>query len=131
MGTFNSLPQNVHTPIAGVELSHLMTLRVRFDISPSIVTPQKRSGVTAMPLIARYPKRVPKQIETVLDKPIYSVAEVCVLLGYSRSTVIRMFEDERVLIRLHSEKMYKRRRRVTRIPRAVVLRVRAKLEQDS
>ena len=85
-----------------------------------------------MPIIACYPKRVPKIIENVPDKPVYTVAEVCVLLGYHRSTVIRMFEREPgVLIRLHPEKMHKRRRRVIRIPRNVYLRVRAKVTQDS
>jgi hypothetical protein len=51
-----------------------------------------------MPIIACYPKRVPKIIENVL-------------------------------IRLHPEKMHKRRRRIIRIPRNVYLRVRAKLVQ--
>lgn len=77
-------------------------------------------------LIARYPTRVPKKIVVDPDKPVFSVAEVCVLLGYSRSTVIRLFENEPgVLIRLHPEKMHKRRRRVIRIPREVFLRVKA------
>jgi hypothetical protein len=85
-----------------------------------------------MPLIARYPTRVPKIIENVPNKPVYTVAEICVLLSYSRSTVIRMFENEPgILVRLHPEKMHKRRRRIIRIPRAVYLRVRAKLAQDS
>jgi hypothetical protein len=79
-------------------------------------------------LIARYPKRVPKRIEAVPDKPVYSVAEVCVLLGFSRWTVIRLFENEPgILIRLHPEKMHKRGRRIIRIPRAVYLRVRVTL----
>jgi hypothetical protein len=79
-------------------------------------------------LIARYPKRVPKRIEAVPDKPVYSVAEVSVLLGCSRWTVIRLFEDEPgVLILLRPEKMHKRSRRMIRIPCAVYLRVRAKL----
>jgi len=66
----------------------------------------------------------------VPDKPVYSVAELCVLLGYSRSTVIRLFENEPgVLIRLHPEKMHKRRRRVIRIPHGVYLRVLAKILQ--
>jgi hypothetical protein len=81
-----------------------------------------------MPVIARYPKRVPKIIESVPDKPVYSVAEMCVLLGCSRWTVIRIFENEPgVLIRLHPETMHKRRRRMIRIPHAVYLRVRGKL----
>ena len=59
-------------------------------------------GITMV--IAYYPKRVPKRIESVPEKPVYSVAEVCVLLGCSRWTVIRLFENEPgVLIRLHPE----------------------------
>lgn len=80
-----------------------------------------------MPLIARYPKRVPKIIEAAPDKPVFSVAEVCVLLGLSRSTVIRIFENEPgTLILLRPETMHKRRRRCIRIPRVVFLRVKAK-----
>jgi hypothetical protein len=81
-----------------------------------------------MPVIARYPKRVPKIIESVPDKPVYSVAEMCVLLGCSRWTVIRIFENEPgVLILLRPETMHKRRRRMIRIPRSVYLRVKVKL----
>jgi AraC-like DNA-binding protein len=81
-----------------------------------------------MSVIARYPKRLPKKIESVPDKPVYSVAEMCVLLGCSRWTVIRLFEKEPgVLILLRPEKMHKQRRRMIRIPRAAYLRVRAKL----
>jgi hypothetical protein len=39
-------------------------------------------------VIARYSQRVPKIIESVPDKPVYSVAEMCVLIGCSRWTVI-------------------------------------------
>jgi hypothetical protein len=79
-------------------------------------------------LIARYPERTAKKIDVDSDKPCFTVADVCALLGYSRSTVIRLFEVEPgVLIRLHPEKMHKRRRRCIRIPRAVYLRVRAQL----
>jgi AraC-like DNA-binding protein len=79
-------------------------------------------------VIARYPQRVPKRIEHVPDKPVYSVAEMCVLLGCSRWTVIRLFENEPgTLILLRPETMHKRRRRMIRIPRAVYLRVRAKM----
>jgi hypothetical protein len=81
-------------------------------------------------VIARYPTRVSKKIEAVPDKAAYSVAEVAFLLGYSRWTIIRLFENEPgVLIRRHPEKMHKRGRRAIRIPRAVYLRVRAKLEK--
>jgi len=81
-----------------------------------------------MPVIARYPTRKTKQATDPGDKPVYTVAEVAVLLGCSRWTVIRLFENEPgVLILLRPETMYKRRRRMIRIPRAVYLRVRAKL----
>lgn len=80
-------------------------------------------------LIARYPKRVAKKTEVDPDKPVFSVAEVGVLLGCSRWTVIRLFENEPgVLILLRPETIHKRRRRMIRIPRAVYLRVKAKLE---
>jgi hypothetical protein len=80
-------------------------------------------------LIARYPKRAVKKIETVPDKPVYSTAEVCALLGLSRWTVIRRFEHEPgVLIKLHPERMHKQPRRTIRIPRHVFLRVKARLE---
>ena len=79
-------------------------------------------------VIARYPKRVPKKIVVDPDKPTFTVAEVCGLLGWSRWTVIRQFEREPgVLILLRPEKMHKRRRRKITIPRAVYLRVRARL----
>jgi len=79
-------------------------------------------------LIARYPKRAAKKAVDPGDKPVYTVAEVAVLLGFSRWTVIRIFENEPgVLVLLRPEKMHKRRRRKITIPRAVYLRVRAKL----
>lgn len=79
-------------------------------------------------LIARYPKRTAKKTEVDPDKPVFTVAEISVLLGCSRWTTIRLFENEPgVLIRLHPETMHKRSRRMIRIPRAVYLRVRAKL----
>jgi hypothetical protein len=81
-------------------------------------------------VIARYPKRAPKKIEVDPDKQCFTVAELCALLGYHRSTVIRIFENEPgVLIRRHPETMHKRGRRAIRIPRAVFLRVRARLAQ--
>jgi hypothetical protein len=78
-------------------------------------------------LIARYPKRTTKKTEVDLDKPVFTVAEVAAMLGCSRWTVIRLFEDEPgTLILLRPETMHKRRRRMIRIPRAVFLRVKAK-----
>lgn len=80
-------------------------------------------------LIARYPKRAGKKTEVNPDAAVFTVAQVCVLLGLSRWTVIRLFEDEPgILVRVHPEKMHKRGRRIIRIPRHVYLRVRAKLE---
>jgi hypothetical protein len=70
-------------------------------------------------LIARYPERTAKKIDVDSDKPCFTV-------------VIRLFEVEPgVLIRLHPEKMHKRRRRTLRIPREVYLRVRTKLARRS
>jgi AraC-like DNA-binding protein len=81
-------------------------------------------------LIATYPKRAPKRIETVPDRPVYSVAEVCILLGCSRWTVIRLFEKEPgILVLLRPETLHKRRRRMIRIPRAVLERVRSKMQR--
>jgi hypothetical protein len=81
-----------------------------------------------MPVIARYPERTPKKTEVDPAKACFTVPEVATLLGYSRWTIIRMFEREPgVLIRRHPEKMHKQGRRMIRIPRAVYLRVRAKL----
>jgi AraC-like DNA-binding protein len=78
-------------------------------------------------LIARYPQRVTKKTEVDPDKLVFSVADVCQLLGLSRSTVIRLFENEPgVLILLRPEKMHKQRRRIIRIPRAIFSRVKAK-----
>jgi len=52
------------------------------------------------------------------------VTEVAALTGFSRRTVIRMFERERgVLILGRPESMHKRRYRSIRIPRAVYGRV--------
>jgi hypothetical protein len=83
-------------------------------------------------LIARYPQRIAKKTEVDQGKPVFSVAEVCVLLGCSRWTVIRLFENEPgVLILLRPETLHKRRRRMIRIPRAVYLRVRSKMDKAS
>jgi AraC-like DNA-binding protein len=80
-------------------------------------------------LIARYPKRTAKKTEVNPDKPCFSVADVAALLGCSRWTAIRLFEHETgVLILLRPETLHKRRRRMIRIPRAVFLRVKARLE---
>jgi hypothetical protein len=82
-----------------------------------------------MSLIARYPKRTPKKTDVDPDKPVFTVAEVGTLLGCSRWTVIRIFENEPgVLILLRPEKMHKRSRRMIRIPRHVFRRVKARLE---
>ena len=81
-----------------------------------------------MPIIARYPKRTAKK-PVDPDKLVFSVADVAALLGYSRWTVIRIFENEPgVLIRLQPETMHKRSRRTIRIPRHVFLRIKARLE---
>jgi AraC-like DNA-binding protein len=80
-------------------------------------------------VIARYPKRVRKPISVDPDKPCFTVAEVAMLLGCSRWTVIRLFEKEPgMYIRRHPTTLNKQRRRTIRIPRAVFLRVKARLE---
>jgi hypothetical protein len=51
---------------------------------------------------------------------VYTVAEVAVLMRASRSTVTRLFENERgVLVLDRPERMHKRCYRSIRIPRAV------------
>lgn len=58
------------------------------------------------------------------EKAVYTVADLAVLTGFSRSTVARMFEKERgVLILARPESLHKRRYRSIRIPRAVYERV--------
>ena len=65
-------------------------------------------------------------------KAVYGVDEVAELTGFSRRTVIRLFESERGVLTLERprvEKMHKskRRYRSLRIPRAVYERVIGKL----
>jgi hypothetical protein len=58
------------------------------------------------------------------DKLAYTVDEVAALTGFSRRTVIRLFERERgVLTITRPESLHKRRYRSIRIPRAVYERV--------
>jgi hypothetical protein len=60
----------------------------------------------------------------VNEKAVYSVDDVAVLTGFSRSTVTRMFEKERgVLILGRPESLRKRCYRSIRIPHAVYKRV--------
>jgi hypothetical protein len=60
----------------------------------------------------------------VNEKAVYTVDDVAVLTGFSRSTVTRMFEKERgVLILGRPESLHKRRYRSIRIPHAVYKRV--------
>lgn len=62
------------------------------------------------------------------EKPVYTVDEVAALSGFSRWTVIRLFEHERGVILLERPtKMNKRRYRSIRIPRVVYERVIGKL----
>jgi hypothetical protein len=82
-----------------------------------------------MGIIARYPTRTPKKTEVDPNKPCFTVAEASALLGFSRWTIIRLFEDEPgVLILLRPERMHKQPRRKITIPRHVFLRVKARLE---
>lgn len=58
------------------------------------------------------------------EKTIYTVDEVAALMGFSRSTVTRMFEHERGVLMLgRPESLHKRRYRSIRIPRTVLERV--------
>lgn len=62
------------------------------------------------------------------DKPVYTVAEVAALMGFSRQTITTLFENEPgVIIRAWPEKMRKRSYRAIRIPRAVYQRVLGRL----
>ena len=55
---------------------------------------------------------------------VYSVKEVSALMGFSRRTIIRLFENEPgVLLVMRPETLRKRRYRSIRIPRAVYERV--------
>jgi predicted DNA-binding transcriptional regulator AlpA len=59
-----------------------------------------------------------------MEKQAYTIDEVAALTGFSRRTVIRLFEAERGVIALpRPETMHKRRYRSIRIPRAVYERV--------
>ena len=55
-----------------------------------------------------------------MEKAAYNVTEVAALTGFSRGTVIRMFERERGILMLNRpESMHKRRYRSIRIPRTL------------
>lgn len=63
-----------------------------------------------------------------LDKPAYTVDEVAALTGFSRRTVLRMFEGGRgVIVLARPSANHKRRYRSVRIPRAVYERVIARM----
>jgi len=66
------------------------------------------------------------------DHPIYTVAEVAVMLRLSRPTVTRLFEKESGVIMLNRpETMHKRRYRSLRIPRHVYQRVLSRITISS
>ena len=53
------------------------------------------------------------------EKAVCTAAEVAALTGFSRNTIVRLFEDQRgVIILERPEKLHKRRYRSLRIPRA-------------
>ncbi len=63
--------------------------------------------------------------------PPYTVAEVAHMTGYSRQTVMRLFENVRgVYVVERPAKMNKRRYRAIRIPRAVYERVVGKIARS-
>jgi hypothetical protein len=60
---------------------------------------------------------------------VYTVAEVAVLTGFSRQTIIRLFEREPgVIVLKRPETMHKRSYRSIRIPHAIYERVLRKLK---
>jgi hypothetical protein len=57
-------------------------------------------------------------------KSTYTVSEVAELIGFSRSTVTKLFENERgVIVLARPEKLHKRGYRTIRIPHVVYERV--------
>lgn len=59
-----------------------------------------------------------------LDKQIYTVNDVAGMTGFSRNTVVRLFENEHgVIVLERSGSLRKRRYRSIRIPRFVFERV--------
>lgn len=58
------------------------------------------------------------------EKDVFTVSDVAAMTGWSRQTIIRMFQDERgTLIRPTPERLHKRGYRSIRIPRFVYERV--------
>ena len=58
------------------------------------------------------------------DKQVYTLADVAALMGLSRQTIIRLFQNERgVIILERRERTHKRSYRSIRIPRSVYERV--------
>jgi hypothetical protein len=58
------------------------------------------------------------------SKQVYTVKEVCRLMGFSHPTVTKLFENERgVIVLQRPEKMHKRPYRSLRIPHPVYERV--------
>jgi hypothetical protein len=56
--------------------------------------------------------------------PVYTVAEVAAMTGFSRQTITRLFQNEPgVLVLNRPTKMHKRRYKSLRIPRVVYERV--------
>lgn len=65
---------------------------------------------------------------SILEKPAFTVAEVAALMGLSRQTVTRLFENEKgVLVLARAETRNKRRYTSLRIPRMVYERVLGRL----
>ena len=66
----------------------------------------------------------PRSLDIQSPKAVLTVAEVAVLTGFCKQTIINRFENEPgVLILERPEKMHKRKYRSIRIPRAVYERV--------
>ena len=59
-----------------------------------------------------------------MEQQVYTINELATMLGLSRQTVIRLFENESGIILIERpETMHKKRHRTIRVPRAVYQRV--------
>jgi len=80
--------------------------------------------------LAGLPNTIPNTVlEKLVEKQVYTVNEVAEQLGFSRRTVGRLLENEPGIVRLQRpETMNKRKYVSVRVPRAVLVRLRSKLQ---
>jgi hypothetical protein len=82
-----------------------------------------------MSVIATYPTRRVKPTTVDLSKDAFTLGEMAKVFGWSRWTARRVFLAEPGITVLHRpETLHKQGRRLVTIPRAVFLRVKARLE---